>query len=541
MNGVELLLIIGLGIAVTAVARRHRIEPGWVIVALAAAASFVPGVPRLELDSEVILAVVIPPLLYSAARGASLSGFGANLRAIVYLGVVLVVLSAGVLGWISSLLLPSVGLAAAFVLGSVLAPPDTITTVSHGDEIGLPKRVTSILTGESLVNDATALTLFSLAIAAVNGEDATWAGGVLALLRTAAIGLGIGFAFALAGLRIRKRLGNPTLETSLTLLLPFTAFLTAEELHASGILAVVAAAFSMSINLTLDPRHQYPGGYLTRLQEEQVWRVVDFLLETFVFAYIGLQLKFVLRDLAESGQPGLARTLAAAGVLLVAAIGFRMAGAFGLFGRWTLRHRAAERHAARDARYRQAREQRTARRRGEVLPPPTVKETVLVGWTGMRGILTLAAAAAVPEHTASGAPFPGRGAIQAIALIVTLGTLLIQGTTIGWLARRLHFDLGAERTQEERMREQAHRIVAEAREQVHRAQGVHAPPAPATRSAADIDASFEAQRLALGRAVVERQVTEELARELIEDLDLRQAARHTAHRYDGSEGDTTVR
>ncbi|MEU4157955.1 sodium:proton antiporter [Actinoplanes sp. NPDC026670] len=511
MNGVQLLLIIGVGIAVTSVARRHRFEPGWAIVVLAAAASFIPGMPELELDHELIMALVIPPLLYSATRGASFAAFGANLRAIIYLGVVVVVLTAGFLGWLSTLLLPTIGVYAAFVLGAVLAPPDTITTVSHGHEIGLPRRATSILTGESLVNDATALTLFTLAVAAVDGAHTTWQGGFRELLRAAAIGVGIGAAYALVGLIIRKRLGNPTLETALVLLLPFTAFLTAEQVHASGILAVVMAAFSMSINLTLDPNHQYPGGYRTRLQEEQVWRVLDFLLETFVFAYIGLQLKFVLEDLSEDGDPGLVRTLVAAGVLLVAAMLFRFVAVFALFGRWRLRHGMALRRAGRDPRYRQAREARLQRRRSRPLPPPTVKETVLVSWTGMRGILTLAAAAAIPEFTKQGEPFPGRDAIQVIALIVTLGTLLVQGTTVGWLARRLRFDLAAENAEEERLRSVGRAVVAEA----------------AAEPAADVDASFEARRLALGRAVHEQRITEDVARSLIEELDLQQAAHHT--------------
>ncbi|MDY7089774.1 MAG: cation:proton antiporter, partial [Actinomycetota bacterium] len=153
MNGVQILLIIGLGIFVASMARRRGVEPGMIIVVLAAAASFIPGVPRLELESEVILAIVIPPLLYSATRGASFANFGANLRAIWALGVVLVAVTCGALGFLSSWLMPALGLSVAFVLGAVLAPPDTITTVSHGDEIGLPKRATSILTGESLVND----------------------------------------------------------------------------------------------------------------------------------------------------------------------------------------------------------------------------------------------------------------------------------------------------------------------------------------------------------------------------------------------------
>ncbi|MEU4695252.1 sodium:proton antiporter [Actinoplanes sp. NPDC023714] len=498
MNGVQLLLIVGVGIAVTAVARRHRIEPGWVIVVLAAAASFIPGVPRLELESELILALVIPPLLYSATRNAPVTAFRANLKAIIYLGVVTVVLTAAVLGWLSSLLLPSIGVAAAFVLGTVLAPPDTITTVSHGDEMGLPKRATSILTGESLVNDATALTLFTIAIAAVNGEHATWGGGVAAFFRNALIGIAIGGGLSTITLLIRRRLGNPTLETSLVLLLPFTAFLIAEELHASGILAVVAAAFAVTINLTLDPNFQYPGGYRTRLQEEQVWKTLDFLLETFVFAYIGLQLKWVI------SSPNSARTLVAAFVLLIAAIVVRLVAVFVLFGRWRLRYDRIQRRAA---------SFRSARRP----PPPSWKETTLVGWTGMRGILTLAAAAGIPEHTASGAPFPGRDAIQAIALIVTLGTLLIQGTTIGWLARRLKFDLTTERAEYRAMRARGHALVEAARRE----------PDASLDGVDAVDASFDAQRAAVGTAVRDRVISEEVARELIEDLDLRQAARHT--------------
>ncbi|GAA0536032.1 cation:proton antiporter [Paractinoplanes ferrugineus] len=515
MNGVQLLLIIGAGIAVSAVARKRNIEPGWIIVVLAAAASFIPGVPRLELDSEMILAIVVPPLLYSATRNASFSSFGANMNAIFTLGVLLVLITAGVLGVVATWLLPTIGGAAAFLLGSVLAPPDTITTVSHGDEIGLPKRVTSILTGESLVNDATALTLFAIALGTANGQHASFGSGAVDLVRNAGIGLLIGTAMSVPTLWLRKRLGNPTLETTLVLLLPFTAFLLAEEAHASGILAVVAAAFSVSLNLALDPKHQYPGAYRTRLQEESFWPVADFLLETFVFAYIGLQLRFVLEDLAESDDPGLLRTLVAAGVLLVVAILFRMLAVWVLFGRWRRQFERTQRRIKEDVYFRARFErlsERRNRRRGAPLDPPTRKQTLLVGWTGMRGILTLAAAAAIPEtieHTTE--PFPGRDAIQAIALIVTLGTLLIQGTTVGRLSRKLDFDLTAERAETRAQHEVGRQIIAAA----------DAGPAETD------DARFEAQRAALGKAVMERRLTEDIAREMIEEIDLRQAAHHT--------------
>ncbi|TCK20097.1 cation:proton antiporter [Pseudonocardia endophytica] len=508
MNGVQILLIVGIGIAVSAVAGRKGFESGMVVVVLAAAASFIPGVPRLELDSELILALVIPPLLYSGARGATMSSFAANLRPIISLGVMLVVLTTGALGLISSWLLPGLGLAAAFLLGAVLAPPDTITTVSRGDEIGLPKRVTSILTGESLVNDAIALTLFSIALEAVNGHDATWAGGIKEFAFKAGVGLLIGGVLAVAALWLRKRLRNPTLETALILLVPFTAYLTAEELDASGILAVVMASFSVTANLTLDPKHQYPGGYRTRLQEEGVWQVLDFLLTTFVFAYIGLQLKFVLTDLADSD--GLVRTLVAAGVLLAAAIVLRLVGVFGLFGRWTLRHRMIHRRADRDPRYRERLrqvEERQRQRGGEPLAPPSMKDTLLVGWTGMRGILTLAAASAIPQTTATGVPFPGRDAIQGIALIVTLGTLVIQGTTLGWLARVLKSDHTADRETAESMDLLGREIIASM---------------PSTT-----DADFDAQRHALAVAVHEHRLDEETARRMIDAVDLRQAAERT--------------
>jgi Na+/H+ antiporter len=508
VNGVQILLIIGVGIAVSALAKKRGIEPGMIIVVLAAAASFLPGVPRLQLEPELILAIVVPPLLYSAARGASFSSFGANLHPILALGVLLVIATTAALGLVASWLLPSVGLAVAFLLGAVLAPPDTITSVSHGDEMGLPRRVTAILTGESLVNDATALTLFSIAVSAVNGEQASWELGVGKFFYTAIGGVVIGLVFGVITLWIRKRLGNSTLETSLVLLLPFTAYLTAEEAGTSGILAVVAASFSVTINLTLDPKHQYDGAYQTRLQESALWPVVDFLLETFVFAYIGLQLRFVLSDLAKSADPGLGRTLITAGVLLAAAIAIRFLGVYALFGRWALSTRFDKWMLAHSARERERARRRNERHRGgEPLSPPTGRETFLVGWTGMRGILTLAAAAAIPEHTTSGAPFPGRDAIQAVALIVTLGTLLLQGTTLRVIAKWLNFDLSDERAEAAAMMARGREVVA---------------ATPGTTNA-----DFEAQRLALGQALADHRVDEESARALIEDIDLRQAAQQT--------------
>jgi CPA1 family monovalent cation:H+ antiporter len=528
VNGVQLLLIIVGGIAVSALAHRRGLQPGLVVVILAALASFIPGTPRLELDSELILAVVVPPLLYSATRGASASGFSQNLRPILSLGVTLVVLTAGVAGLVASLMLPWIGLPAALVLGAVLAPPDTITTVSHGDALGLPRRVTAILTGESLVNDATALTVFGLAVAAAGAGETLFDNAFGLFAYTVCTGVAVGGVFSVITLWLRRRLGNPVLETALSLLLPFTAFLAAEQIHASGIIAVVVAALSVSINTALDPRHQYPGAYRTRLQEEAVWPVVDFLLETFVFAYIGLQLRFVLSDLARADRPGLAITLVTAAVLLVTVILFRLGMVAAGFASWGVRRRRRERllatnprvqarHARREARRAEARRSRSERLGGRggglggpdgPLGEPTPRESLIVGWTGMRGILTLAAGAAIPHTLHNGEEFPGRDAIQAIALFVTLGTLLLQGTTIPMLVRRLNIDTAAERDRAAALLAHGEAIAAGAL--------THAGP--------PTDADFDAQRGALVDAVMRRDLDDDTARLLIHHVDRRQAA-----------------
>ncbi|WP_433199258.1 cation:proton antiporter [Dactylosporangium sp. CS-047395] len=538
MNGVQLLLIIVGGIAVSAVAHRRGVQPGLVVVVLAAAASFLPGVPRLELDSELILAVVVPPLLYSATRNASFSGFSQNLRPILTLGVTLVVLTMGVVGLVGSWLMPAIGLPAALLLGAVLAPPDTITTVSHGDELGLPRRVSAILTGESLVNDATALTLFGVAAAAAGAEETLIDNPFLLFGYTAVLGVFVGGVFALIALWLRPRLHNPVLETSLALLLPFTAFLTAEQIHASGILAVVSCAFMFSANTLLDPKFQYPTAYRTRLQEDAVWPVFDFLLETFVFAYIGLQLRFVVSDLSHTtAKPGLTITLIAAAVLLVTVIVFRLGAVWLMFWWWDMRRRAFIHRMDQDPRFRERikrrAESRMARRRlqqsaGEWRGPlgaPTPRESLIVGWTGMRGILTLAAAAAIPPTLHNGEPFPGRDAIQAIALFVTLGTLLLQGTTIRTLVRRLNIDTHGER-------EGANQLLERGESMIWATVTHSGPPAPE---------DFDRQRSAVVGGVVRGELDDDTARILVHDVDLHQAAETHLTREETAGVDEPVR
>lgn len=344
MNGVQILLVMAGALTIAAIAHRRGFQAGVVTVILGAVVSFVPGLPRLELDPELILGAVVPPLLYSAALNFSLYTFFQNLRGILGLGVGLVVFTTAVVGYITSWIAPDLGLAGAFVLAAVVSPPDTITTISHGKELGMPRRIVSVLTGESLVNDAAALTLFAIAVAAVTGEAGFISNPFLLFGWEALIGLIIGLALGFTASAVRATIGDPTIESGLNLLVPFIAYLAAEQVEASGIIAVVAAGFTVSIRTNGTTRGTATSAttYRTRLQEAALWPVVNLGLETFVFAYIGLQLRFVLEDLAAS-DIAVASTIRLGLVVLLAVMLCRFAWVYASYGR----RRSGERPPAR--------------------------------------------------------------------------------------------------------------------------------------------------------------------------------------------------
>jgi CPA1 family monovalent cation:H+ antiporter len=451
MNGVELLLVVIAAIAVTAVAQRRGLQPPLVLVALGLVVSFIPGLPRLEIEPEIILSVVLPPLLYSTAIEFSFINFIRNLWPIVGLGVVLVVLTAGAVGVTASWLVPGLVPAAGLVLGAVVAPSDAVTAVAIGRRLGLPKRVMTILTGESLINDAAALTLFTITTVAVTGRTAFISQPVLFFGYGVLVGIAVGRVLAFVVQRIQQRLDNPGLETVLGLVLPFACYLAAEQLHASGVIAVVTAGFAIGHNRART-------GYAARIQETQVWRSLDVLLEAFVFAYMGLQMKFILDEVVESPTSVAAVVVAALAALLVV-LAIRPAYVLLNHGRLTLlqsfierqRHRHPEREAQREQRRRRMLQRRLEdyNRRHPDRPqemraggPPRqpsrlpLKHDLVISWTGMRGVVTLAAAAGIPL-TAQNGPFPARAEIQMIAFVVAVGTLLLQGLTLPPLIRRL--------------------------------------------------------------------------------------------------------
>jgi CPA1 family monovalent cation:H+ antiporter len=440
MNGAQLLLVVIAAIAVTAIAQRRNLQPPLVLVTLGLAVSFIPGLPQLEIEPEVILGVVLPPLLYSTAVEFSVVNFLRNLWPIMGLGVVLVLVTALAAGLVGSALVPEMSLAAGLVLGAVVGPSDAVTAVAIGSRLGLPRRLMTILTGESLINDAAALTLFSIATVSVTGQTAFISRPVPFFLYEIAIALIIGRVLAGVAQWIQRRLENPGLETVLGLVLPFAAYTAAEAAHASGVIAVVTAGFSIGHNAART-------GYAARIQERQVWRSLDVLLEAFVFAYMGLQMKFVVQQISES-RHSLAQVLFAAVMVLLVVMAVRPAYVFvnrlRLLATRAFLRRQLQRHPEQGERIRRRRRARRAeRRRGRGGGPEfersllPIKQELVVSWTGMRGVVTLAAAAGIPMTVANGSPFPGRAMIQVIAFVVAVGTLLVQGFTLPPFIRRL--------------------------------------------------------------------------------------------------------
>ncbi|WP_430331208.1 Na+/H+ antiporter [Rhodococcus sp. ACT016] len=430
MNGTLVLLVVIVSIAVTSLAKRRDLQVPLVLVAVGSAASFIPGMPRLELEPEVILGLVLPPLLYSAAVDFSMSSLRRNIAPILRLGVGLVLVTAFAVGFFANWIVPELTLGAAFVLGAVVSPTDAVSAVTVGRKLGLPRRVLAILTGEGLLNDATALTLFTVGVSAVAGTRVVVEQPVLFFLYEVVGGVAVGVAMATVVRLVRARMYDSPLETVLGLVLPFAAYLAAEEIHTSGVLAVVVAGFLMG-------HHATDVSIPTRLQERSLWATLDMLLEMFVFAYMGLQLKFVIDDVADEGLP-VHHVFAYGFAVLAVVILVRPLWVFLNWGPLRLRF--------------------AARRAGTT--GLTWKQQLVVSWAGMRGVVTLAAAGGIPVLTASGDPFPGRGVIQAIAFVVAVGTLLIQGATIPFLIDRLDV---ADPAEAERVREQtelARRVAA---------------------------------------------------------------------------------
>jgi Na+/H+ antiporter len=382
------------------VARRLGIPAPLLLIAAGVAASFLPFVPQVHLEPDIVLFGLLPPLLYSTAIQSSLVDFNANRRSILLLSVGLVAFTTLGVGWLVHETLPGVDWPIALALGAVVAPPDAVAATAIGRHIGLPRRVVTVLEGESLFNDATALVSLRTALAASSVGVELWRVGFDFLI-AAGGGVLVGLAAYWAVARMRRRIQDPVLDVGLSFVIPFAAFLTAEEIHASGVVALVVAGLLLGHKAPVLQTAQ------SRIAERVNWRTIAFILENTVFALIGLQAQWLIQGIDDSTVP-VARIVAICAAVLVAVIVLRMVWVF--VTRYALMRPGADQSA------------------GE-LPP--WQYTVLLGWAGMRGVVTLAAAFLIPEGTAH------REILLMAAFTVVAGTLFIQGLSLPTLTRLL--------------------------------------------------------------------------------------------------------
>jgi Na+/H+ antiporter len=383
----------------TAVAGRLGWSAPLVLIAVGIVASYLPFVPEVHLHHEVVLLGLLPPLLYATAIQTSLVDFNANRRPILLLSVGLVVFTAAGVGAVVHALLP-VSWPAAFAIGAVVAPPDAVAATAIARKIGLPRRIVTILEGESLLNDATALVALRTAIAATAGSVAFLDVG-LDFARAAGGGVILGLATFFVVAWVRKHVNDTLLDTAISLVTPYAAYIVAEELHASGVLAVVVAGLLLGHKAPILQTAQ------SRIAERTNWRTIAFVLENTVFLLIGLQARWILDDVADS-ELSTNRIVAACALSLVAVIVLRLLWVF-------------------PARYLLIRPKADA----ATGKPPPWTYTFIIGWAGMRGVVTLAAAFVIPEST------DHREILLLIAFTVVAGTLFLQGLTLPWLAARL--------------------------------------------------------------------------------------------------------
>ncbi|MFD5051733.1 Na+/H+ antiporter [Streptomyces tendae] len=428
MDVMPLLLLVAGSAAVAAAGRRVPVPVPLLLVAAGLAVSYVPGVPDYTLDPHIVLPLLLPPLLYTAATDSSYLDLRAQARPVALLSVGYVLFATFVVGCAAYLIVPGLPLTAALVLGAVVAPPDAVAATAVARRVGLPSRITTILQGESLVNDATAITAFKVALAAAVGEGATWAGGIGEFLIAAVGGVGVGLVLMVPLHWLRTHLTEALLQNTLSLLIPFVAYAVAEQVHASGVLAVVVVALYLG-------HRAWEVDFATRLQEEAVWKMVAFVLESAVFALIGLQLPVVLKGLGE--YEGIDAAWYALAVFLVVAVARFV---------WVYPATFLPRLSA-----------RVRAREGDL----SWKGPFVIGWAGMRGVVSLAIAFSIPLTVHGGEPFPERNLILFLTFTTVIGTLVVQGVSLPPLIRLLKFpahDVQAETLAEANAQAQASRV-----------------------------------------------------------------------------------
>src|SRR5881296_480583 len=400
MHHFETVLALLVGVAFLALlARRLAVPTPALFVAGGLLVALLPGLPAVQFDPQLVFLVFIPPLLYRASLLASYRDVRANLRPILLLGVGHVLFVTAVVAWVAHLAVPGLPWAPAFALGAVVSPPDVAAATAFLRRLALPRRLVTILEGESMVNDAAAIVAYRVAVAAAVTGTFSLVHAGLRFLLVAAGGIAVGLAVGWLLGAVRRHIHEPEVENTISLLTGYAAYLPAERLGVSGILAVVATGLFLG---RVGPRLVAED---TRVQHVGMWDVVVFVLEGLIFILTGLALRPIVEGLTGAAALELARAavLVSLAVIIARLLWVYFAGNF----RWLLGSRLRPRE-----------------------PRPRWQVLTVVGWAGLRGGVTLILAASIPTMTAAGTPFPGRDAIIALSYAVILVTLLGQGFTL---------------------------------------------------------------------------------------------------------------
>ena len=464
MHQAEIIVLLFALVAILAVlACRVALPYPIVLVIGGLGLSFVPGLPEVKLNPDTVFYFILPALLYPAALFTSWRDFRRNLRPILLLAIGLVLTTMVAVAWIAHTVVPGLPWAAAFALGAIVSPPDAIAATAIIRRLGVPHRIQAILEGESLVNDATALVALQFAIGSL--VTGTFSPGYAAARFVWAAAAGIGFGL-LVGVVIRwvqSHLDDPPIQITISLVTPFIAYLPAERLHASGVLATVAAGIFLGWHspLMISAR--------TRLQVYAFWETVMFLLNGFVFIVIGLQLPGILHTLNRESLTG---AVVSAIIICAAVILVRFA--------WVIPAAYLPRLLSSKLRMRD--------------PIPSWGNIAIVSWAGMRGVVSLAAAFALPLALTDGSSFPGRDYILFFAFSVIFTTLILQGLTLPLLIRKLGIMHDGRADEEERRaRLEANKAAIELIEEL-RANGKFSPDT-AGRLRAEYDERVEQLQL----------------------------------------------
>ena len=409
-----LILAVGLGW----LARRVGIPYPIALTLGGLALSFVPGLPTPRIDPEQILVLVLPPILYHAALLTSWREFRQNLRAITLLAVGLVVFTTVALAWVAKLLLPDLPWVCCFIIGALLSPPDAVAATAVLSKLRIPRRIVAILEGESLLNDAAGLVVYKFAVAAALTGVFSLPSATGQFAGLAIGGIVLGAVVGRFAVALQSRLRDPIVEVAFILTLPYLVYIGAEQIHVSGVLAVVVYG---AVRAWYAPEHFTPE---TRILAYGVWNLFVFLINSLVFILIGLQLSAV------SGSGGIPYNLLGAGLALAAAAS--VTRFIWMFPAAWLPRKLIPALAARE-------------------PMPSWRVLTVIAWCGMRGIVSLAAALAVPYVLSDGSAFPGRDEIIVVSFVAIVATLLFQGLTLGPLVRALGLGEDSDLVEEEHL------------------------------------------------------------------------------------------